>query len=43
LPLYWVSALVWGKNKTAGKLLLIISTVILIIGTILFTTRQLYL
>jgi len=43
LPLYWVSALVWGKNKTAGKLLLIVSTVILIIGTILFTTRQMYL
>ncbi len=43
LPLYWVSGLVWGKNKTAGKLLLIVSTVILIIGTILFTTRQLYL
>jgi hypothetical protein len=43
LPLYWVSALVWGKNKTAGKLLLVVSTVILIIGTILFTTRQLYL
>ena len=43
LPLYWVSALVWGKNKAAGKLLLIVSTVILIIGTILFTTRQMYL
>lgn len=43
LPLYWVSALVWGKNKKVGKLLLIISIVILIIGTILFTTRQMYL
>ncbi len=43
LPLYWVSALVWSKNKKVGKLLLIISTVILIIGTILFTTRQMYL
>jgi hypothetical protein len=43
LPLYWVSALVWSKNKNVGKLLLIISTVILIIGTILFTTRQMYL
>jgi hypothetical protein len=43
LPLYWVSALVWSKNKKVGKLLLIGSTVILIIGTILFTTRQMYL
>lgn len=43
LPLYWVSALVWSKNKKLGKLLLIVSTVILIIGTILFTTRQMYL
>lgn len=43
LPLYWVSALVWGKNNKIGKVLLIVSTVILIIGTILFTTRQLYL
>jgi hypothetical protein len=43
LPLYWVSALIWGKNKKAGKLLLVVSMVILIIGTILFTTRNMYL
>jgi hypothetical protein len=43
LPLYWVSALIWGKNKKAGKILLVVSTVILIIGTILFTTRNMYL
>jgi len=43
LPLYWVSALVWGKYKKIGKVLLVISTVILVIGTILFTTRNIYL
>jgi hypothetical protein len=43
LPLYWVSALIWGKNKKIGKVMLIVSTVILIIGTILFTTSNLYL
>jgi hypothetical protein len=43
LPLYWVSALIWEKNKKAGKALLVLSTAILIIGTILFTTRNMYL
>ncbi len=43
LPLYWVSALIWGKNKKIGKVMLIISTVILVIGTILFTTGNNYL
>ena len=43
LPLYWVSAIVWGKNKKAGIALLAVSTAILVIGTVLFTTRQMYL
>ena len=43
LPLYWVSAIVWGKNKKAGIALLAVSTAILVIGTVLFTTRQIYL
>ncbi len=43
LPLYWVSALIWGKNKKIGKVLLVISIAILIIGTILFTTGNNYL
>jgi len=43
LPLYWVSALIWGKNKKIGKVMLIVSTVILVIGTMLFTTRNIYL
>ena len=43
LPLYWVSALIWGKHKKAGIALLAVSTAILVIGTILFTTRQMYL
>ena len=43
LPLYWVSALVWGKNKKIGKVMLVVSTAILVIGTILFTTGNIYL
>ena len=43
LPLYWVSALIWGRNKKIGKVLLVISITILIIGTILFTTGNNYL
>jgi hypothetical protein len=43
LPLYWVSAIIWGKNRKIGKVLLVISTVILAIGTILFTTGNNYL
>lgn len=43
LPLYWVSGLIWGKNKKIGKMLLVVSTAILIIGTILFTTGNSYL
>ena len=43
LPLYWVSALVWRKNRKIGKIMLAVSTVILIIGTILFTTGNFYL
>ena len=43
LPLYWVSALIWGKSKKIGKVMLIISTVILVIGTMLFTTGNIYL
>jgi hypothetical protein len=43
LPLYWVSALIWEKNKKIGKVMLIASTVILVIGTILFTTGNNYL
>lgn len=43
LPLYWVSALVWGKNKKIGKIMLVVSTGILVIGTILFTTGNFYL
>ncbi len=43
LPLYWVSALIWGKNRKVGIALLAVSTAILVIGTILFTTRNMYL
>lgn len=43
LPLYWVSALIWGKSKKIGKVMLIVSTVILVIGTMLFTTGNIYL
>jgi hypothetical protein len=43
LPLYWVSALIWGKNKKIGKVMLIVSTSILVIGTILFSTGNIYL
>ena len=43
LLLYWVSAIVWGKNKKASIALLAVSTAILVIGTVLFTTRQMYL
>ena len=43
LPLYWVFALVYDRNKMAGSVLLIASTVILIIGSILFATGGLFL
>jgi hypothetical protein len=43
LPLYWVSALIWGKSKKIGKVMLIVPTVILVIGTMLFTTGNIYL
>jgi hypothetical protein len=43
LPLYWVSALIWGKNRKIGRAMLIVSTVILVIGTVLFTTGNIYL
>ena len=43
LPLYWVSAIIWGKNKKIGKVMLVVSTAILIIGTILFTSGNIYL
>jgi Gpi18-like mannosyltransferase len=43
LPLYWVSALIFEKNKKIGIVLFIVSTVILVIGTILFTTGNNYL
>jgi hypothetical protein len=43
LPLYWVFALVYDENKKAGSVLLIASTVILIIGSILFATGGLFL
>ena len=43
LPLYWVSGLIWEKNKKIGNMLLVVSTAILIIGTILFTTGNSYL
>jgi hypothetical protein len=43
LPLYWVFALVYDKNKKAGSVLLIASTVILIIGSVLFATGGLFL
>jgi hypothetical protein len=43
LPLYWVSAIIWGKNKKIGKVMLVVSTAIFIIGTILFTTGNIYL
>jgi hypothetical protein len=43
LPLYWVFASIWGKNKKIGKVLLIVSMVILVIGTIFFTTGRFYI
>jgi hypothetical protein len=43
LPLYWVFALVYDKNKKTGSLLLIASVVILIVGSILFATGGLFL
>jgi hypothetical protein len=43
LPLYWVSAIIWGKNKKIGKVMLVVSTAIFVIGTILFATGNIYL
>jgi hypothetical protein len=40
LPMYWVFALVWGKNSKVGKALLVVLTAILIVGTVLFSTRN---
>ena len=38
LPLYWVYAMIWNKNSKIGKVLFGAFIIILIIGTILFTT-----
>jgi hypothetical protein len=38
LPLYWVYAMIWNKNSRIGKVLFGAFIIILIIGTILFTT-----
>jgi hypothetical protein len=43
LPLYWVSALIWSKNDKGGKALLAVSTVLLVVGTILFSTGGYYI
>jgi hypothetical protein len=38
LPLYWVYAIIWNKNSKIGKVLFSVYVIILIVGTILFTT-----
>jgi hypothetical protein len=43
LPLYWVFAIVWDRNNKIGKVLFVLLTMILIIGTILFATNQWFL
>jgi Gpi18-like mannosyltransferase len=40
LPMYWVSAFTWRKNPKLGKTLLILWITILIIGTIIFASRE---
>jgi Gpi18-like mannosyltransferase len=42
LPLYWVSAQTWVKNKKLGIFLFAAFTAILIVGTVLFATWWLY-
>jgi Gpi18-like mannosyltransferase len=43
LPLYWASALTWGKNQKLGIILLMIMATILAIGSILFVTWNYFL
>jgi hypothetical protein len=43
LPLYWVFALIWTKNSRNGKILLAISTAILVIGAALFASGGYYI